>query len=263
MISGEAGVGKTSLVEELSRRGSVARMLWGQCDPLQTPRALGPVLDVARAAGGDLAKLAESDDRHQLFAEFLAVCSGRRTADGGRARGSPLGGCRHPRLPRVRGPPDGAHARRARRDVSRRPGARSSAAYGAGRSRDGARDAKAQARATERECRRDARGVDSVGSDRGAAPQWRRSVRGDRAHRRGPGRPDVGARHRARPRGAAERRRSASSSTSSRCFPKAPMRQFSRRRSTAQSPRSRRASSRDCSCTTVGPWPFATSWLGR
>ncbi len=75
VISGEAGVGKTSLVEELSRRGSVARMLWGQCDPLQTPRALGPVLDVARTAGGDLAKLAESDDRQQLFAEFLAVCS--------------------------------------------------------------------------------------------------------------------------------------------------------------------------------------------
>ena len=50
-------------------------MLWGQCDPLQTPRALGPLIDVALAAGGDLAKLAESDDRHQLFAEFLAVCS--------------------------------------------------------------------------------------------------------------------------------------------------------------------------------------------
>ncbi len=45
-------------------------MLWGQCDPLQTPRALGPVLDVARAAGGDLAKLAESDDRHRLFARI-------------------------------------------------------------------------------------------------------------------------------------------------------------------------------------------------
>ena len=60
VISGEAGVGKTSLVRELSGRGSPTRMLWGQCDPLQTPRALGPVLDIARAAGGDLAKLADS-----------------------------------------------------------------------------------------------------------------------------------------------------------------------------------------------------------
>ena len=33
------------------------------------------LIDVALAAGGDLAKLAESDDRHQLFAEFLAACS--------------------------------------------------------------------------------------------------------------------------------------------------------------------------------------------
>ncbi|HMK10502.1 MAG TPA: AAA family ATPase, partial [Acidimicrobiales bacterium] len=75
VVSGEAGVGKTSLVQELNLRRFPVRLLWGQCDPLQTPRALGPVLDVARAAGGDLAKLALSDDRHQLFAEFLAVCS--------------------------------------------------------------------------------------------------------------------------------------------------------------------------------------------
>jgi DNA-binding CsgD family transcriptional regulator/tetratricopeptide (TPR) repeat protein len=75
VISGEAGVGKTSLVRELGRRRASARILWGQCDPLQTPRALGPVLDVARAAGGDLAKLAETDDRHRLFAEFLAMCA--------------------------------------------------------------------------------------------------------------------------------------------------------------------------------------------
>ena len=46
-------------------------MLWAQCDPLQTPRALGPVLDLARAAGGELASLAETDDRHRLFAELI------------------------------------------------------------------------------------------------------------------------------------------------------------------------------------------------
>ena len=76
VISGESGVGKTALVKELcARRRSVARELWGQCDPLQTPRALGPVLDIARAAGGGLAKLADSDDRHHLFTEFLAACA--------------------------------------------------------------------------------------------------------------------------------------------------------------------------------------------
>ncbi len=59
VISGEAGVGKTALARELcaSHRGS-AQVLWAQCDPLYTPRALGPVLDLAGAAGGDLANLA-------------------------------------------------------------------------------------------------------------------------------------------------------------------------------------------------------------
>ncbi len=73
VISGEAGVGKTALAKMLcaSQEGS-AQILWGQCDPLETPRALGPVLDIARAAGGDLAKLADTDDRHRLFAEFVA-----------------------------------------------------------------------------------------------------------------------------------------------------------------------------------------------
>src|SRR5262249_20757863 len=76
VISGEAGVGKTSLVRELrSSSGSNVRVLWGQCEPLHTPRPLGPVVDVARAAGGDLAKLADSDDRHRLFAELIAACS--------------------------------------------------------------------------------------------------------------------------------------------------------------------------------------------
>ncbi len=76
VISGEAGVGKTALTKELcARQRPTARVLWGQCDPLQTPRALGPVLDIARAAGGDLAKLADSDDRHRLFTEFLAACA--------------------------------------------------------------------------------------------------------------------------------------------------------------------------------------------
>ena len=133
VISGEAGVGKTSLVKELGCRGSAAQMLSGQAPPLQTPRALGPLIDVALAAGGDPA-LAESDDRHRLFAEFLAVCSldGPPTvvvledlhwADGDAPFLTFAG---H----------EWSTARCARRDVPRRPGARSSAADGAGRSRD-------------------------------------------------------------------------------------------------------------------------------
>ncbi len=76
VISAEAGGGKTALARELcaSQRAS-ARILWGQCDPLETPWALGPVLDIVRAAGGDLAKVAETDDRHRLFTELVTSWS--------------------------------------------------------------------------------------------------------------------------------------------------------------------------------------------
>src|SRR5207344_499800 len=65
VVSGEAGVGKTALAKEAcSRHRDSVRVLWGQCDPLQTPRALGPVVDIARAAGGDLGRFADCDDRY-------------------------------------------------------------------------------------------------------------------------------------------------------------------------------------------------------
>jgi DNA-binding CsgD family transcriptional regulator/tetratricopeptide (TPR) repeat protein len=61
LVAGEAGVGKTSLVEALGERvGDRTRLLLGACDPLLTPRALGPVRDIARGAGGDLAAALDS-----------------------------------------------------------------------------------------------------------------------------------------------------------------------------------------------------------
>jgi DNA-binding CsgD family transcriptional regulator/tetratricopeptide (TPR) repeat protein len=58
LVSGEAGIGKTALVRAFcdARRGA-ARVLWGVCDPLFTPRPLGPLLDVAEVVGGELAEL--------------------------------------------------------------------------------------------------------------------------------------------------------------------------------------------------------------
>ena len=53
LVGGEAGVGKTSLLQEFAagRRRDADRLLWTGCDPLSTPRPLGPLVDIAPALG--------------------------------------------------------------------------------------------------------------------------------------------------------------------------------------------------------------------
>ena len=73
LLAGEAGMGKTVLVRELAERHAAeARFLVGACDPLLTPRALGPLHDLGRQAGGRLAALlAAGSPREQLFDALL------------------------------------------------------------------------------------------------------------------------------------------------------------------------------------------------
>jgi AAA ATPase domain len=73
LVAGEAGVGKSSLVRRFGERHAHdARFLVGACDPLLAPRALGPLHDVARQAGGRLAALlAAGSPRERVFAAFL------------------------------------------------------------------------------------------------------------------------------------------------------------------------------------------------
>jgi DNA-binding CsgD family transcriptional regulator/tetratricopeptide (TPR) repeat protein len=56
LVHGEAGIGKTALLQEFCGATSdSARVLWAGCDPLFTPRPLGPLQDLAAATTGPLA----------------------------------------------------------------------------------------------------------------------------------------------------------------------------------------------------------------
>jgi predicted ATPase len=52
LVSGEAGIGKTSLVRRFTAEITPpTRLLWGACDALFTPRPLGPLYDIAPQVG--------------------------------------------------------------------------------------------------------------------------------------------------------------------------------------------------------------------
>src|SRR5262249_23943102 len=51
--------------------GAPARVLWGGCDALHTPTPLGPLLDVARTTGGDLAERVEAGATPHVVAAAL------------------------------------------------------------------------------------------------------------------------------------------------------------------------------------------------
>ena len=72
LVSGEAGIGKTVLLRRFCEAsGGSARVLWGGCDSLFTPRALGPLLDIAQLTGGELAHSLESGARPSVVAAVL------------------------------------------------------------------------------------------------------------------------------------------------------------------------------------------------
>src|SRR5580658_2358512 len=71
LLSGEAGIGKTALLREFAQRQGQARVLWGACDALFTPRPLAPLHDVALQTQGAL--LAAVNSRLNPGALFAAV----------------------------------------------------------------------------------------------------------------------------------------------------------------------------------------------
>jgi DNA-binding CsgD family transcriptional regulator/tetratricopeptide (TPR) repeat protein len=75
LISGEAGIGKTSLVREFTRQlGDDCRIFQGGCEALFAPRPLGPLFDIADTIGGHLAELLEAGaEAHKVYSAFLGL----------------------------------------------------------------------------------------------------------------------------------------------------------------------------------------------
>jgi len=71
-VTGEAGVGKTSLLRRFcAEQHDAPRLVWGACDPLFTPRPLGPLVDVAEATGGELLHVVDEGAKPQAVAAAL------------------------------------------------------------------------------------------------------------------------------------------------------------------------------------------------
>src|SRR3954469_22042099 len=71
-VAGDARIGKTApLTTFAATQDGVLR---GGCDALRTPRTLGPLRDIARTAGGELARVMAADSaRYDRFSAFLDV----------------------------------------------------------------------------------------------------------------------------------------------------------------------------------------------
>ncbi|EXG80640.1 ATP-binding protein [Cryptosporangium arvum] len=73
LIAGEAGIGKSTLVDALPDvLPAGTRLLVGYCDDLATPRVLGPLRDLIGSVSTALTEALESGDRGRVFDALLA-----------------------------------------------------------------------------------------------------------------------------------------------------------------------------------------------
>ena len=94
LISGEAGIGKTSLVRAfVLDRPDRARVLLGACDDLVTPRTLGPLRDAVRGAGGPLATALATGDRDAVLSALVTELADGTRPTATRRSDRPCNGC--------------------------------------------------------------------------------------------------------------------------------------------------------------------------
>jgi DNA-binding CsgD family transcriptional regulator len=69
LVSGDAGIGKTSLLRQFAEeQGKARQVLWGGCEALFTPHPLAPLYDIARQAGGEFpSAIAAATQREAVF----------------------------------------------------------------------------------------------------------------------------------------------------------------------------------------------------
>jgi len=73
LVHGEAGAGKSALVRALAdQAASRSRVLLGACDPLSSPRPLGPLVDLAPHLDPAVGELLRTGERDGLFELVLA-----------------------------------------------------------------------------------------------------------------------------------------------------------------------------------------------
>ena len=78
LLSGEAGIGKTTLVDHFVQEQEVGscRVLWGACESLFTPRTLGPLVDFATQLDPSVLRaIGTADNAAAIFAAFFADLS--------------------------------------------------------------------------------------------------------------------------------------------------------------------------------------------
>jgi DNA-binding CsgD family transcriptional regulator len=82
LLGAEAGGGKTTLLRRFCATCEpVDQVMWGSCDPLFTPRPLGPFLDIAHDAGGELRDLADTGAKpYQIAAAVARTAQASRSA---------------------------------------------------------------------------------------------------------------------------------------------------------------------------------------
>lgn len=71
LVEGEAGIGKSTLLEQLEASVSDAAWAWGACEGLTTPRPLAPLHDLADQLGGELQKLCRDQASRDLLFDAL------------------------------------------------------------------------------------------------------------------------------------------------------------------------------------------------